>query len=189
MYFTKIVVSLRLDLVYWVKFRRLMKRMRTLIPKIKVKLEGGVMPTKSDVFAAAFDLYVPSDVELHVGRQVIDMGFVLELPRGYAATIQPRSGFSVKGIDVEISANDGWRRPWKVDADVIRGLIDENYRGHVGVILKVHGTNPLADGMVLKKGTRIAQMQIIEVPQVELECVDELDMSNDRGGGFGHTGV
>lgn len=170
-------------------FRRLVKRMDVIIPSIKVKLEGGVMPLKSDALAAAFDLYVPADVELHVGRQVVDMGFRIELPHGYAATIQPRSGFSAKGIEAEICGDDGWKRTCRIDADVIRGLVDENYRGRVGVILKVSGVNPFAERVVLKKGTRIAQMQIVQVPSVVLEAVDELDMSNDRGGGFGHTGV
>ena len=162
--------------------------MDVIIPKIKVKLEGGKMPTKSSLFAAAFDLYVPNDVELHIGRQVIDLGFSIELPRGYAALVQPRSGFSAKGLEVLLRDGEGWSRPWKVDADVIIGLIDSDYRGHVGVILKVHATNPLSDMVLLKGGTRIAQMRIVAVPDVRLESVEELDMSDDRGGGFGHTG-
>lgn len=163
--------------------------MEVLIPSIKVKLEGGMLPLKSDVYAAAFDLYVPCDVDLHVGRQVIDLGFSIELPRGYAAIVQPRSGFSARGLDAEIVGDDGFRRQCRIDADVIIGLVDENYRGHVGVILKVYDVNPFAERVVLKRGTRVAQMRIVSVPVVDLESVSELDMSNDRGGGFGHTGV
>lgn len=162
--------------------------MEVIIPSIRVKLEGGMMPLKSDVYAAAFDLFVPADVELCIGRQVIDMGFRIEIPHGYAATIQPRSGFSAKGMEVVLCGDDGWTRECRIDADVIRGLVDENYRGRVGVILKVSDVNPFADRVLLRKGTRIAQMQIVSVPKVSLESVDELDMSHDRGGGFGHTG-
>mgnify|MGYP003290907846 CR=1 FL=1 len=42
---------------------------------------------------------------------------------------------------------------------------------------------------VLKKGTRIAQMQIVEVPQVELIGVEELSETDRGEGGIGHTGT
>lgn len=155
--------------------------------QVKIKLNGGIMPTKGSEYAAAYDLYVPEDVELHVGRQVIDMKFQLELPHGKAATIQPRSGFSCRGIDAIYRIGDYESRTL-LDADVIRGIVDEDYRDSVGVILKVHKMNPVAH-CYIEKGTRIAQMQIIDVSDVEMVCVDELDMTVNRGGGFGHTGA
>ena len=155
--------------------------------KIKIKLEGGIMPTKGSLFAAAYDLYVPHDVSLSHGRQVIDLGFRMELPHGKAAIIQPRSGFASKGIEVMMSADGGTAQPSRLDADVIIGLVDEDYRGHTGAILDVHYKGE--EAVTLQKGTRIAQMQIVDVPETVLVEADELDMSNDRGGGFGHTGT
>ena len=112
----------------------------------------------------------------------------MEIPRGYAATIQPRSGYSSKGIEAIITDDDPFdgvvTRGGRIDADVLRGLIDCNYRGNVGVIVKV---NDYHDTMIIKKGTRIAQMQIVPVPEVTLEEADELS-DTDRGeGGFGST--
>ena len=160
--------------------------------EVKIKLNGGIMPKKAHPSDAAFDLYVPEDVVLQHGRQIIDLKFSIELPIGYAATIQPRSGFSAKGMEVEAhqkitKVEDVFDTI--IDADIIRGLIDENYRGNVGAIIKVDDEYCRYHRCVLKKGTRIAQMQIVEVPQVELIEVEELS-DTDRGkGGFGHTGA
>lgn len=151
----------------------------------KVKLYDGIMPKRAHEGDAAFDVFVPRDTELRPGRQVIDLGFALELPHGYAATIQPRSGFSVKGMEVMDRRGSG--ALVRIDADIIRGLVDEGYRNHVGVIVKVFEKD--ASCYVLQKGTRIAQMQIVAVPEMVLEEADVLDMSHDRGGGFGHSGT
>ena len=147
------------------------------------------MPKKAHPSDAAFDLYVPEDVELKFGRNVIDMGFSLEIPEEYAATIQPRSGFSAKGIEaIVIDRYFDEEEPYekRLDADVIRGLVDSGYRGNVGVIIKV---DEYHDEMLVKKGTRIAQMQIVEVPQVELVEVEVLSEADRGEGGFGHTGA
>lgn len=158
--------------------------------EIKIKLNGGITPKKQHEGDAAFDLYVPEDVMLTSGRQIIDLKFSLELPKEYAATIQPRSGFSAKGIEAMVIDRyfDDESAPYekRIDADVVRGLVDSGYRGSVGVIVKV---DEYHDEMWIKKGTRIAQMQIVEVPQVKLIEVNELG-DTDRGeGGFGHTGA
>lgn len=152
------------------------------------------MPKKATEGAAAFDLYVPEDVVLKNGRQIIDMKFSLELPHGYAATIQPRSGFSAKGLEATKVFIDGSfsadaESGVRVDGDVIRGLVDEDYRGSVGVIVKASIKGHPYEKMAVKKGTRIAQMQIVEVPQVELIEVEELSETDRGEGGFGHTGA
>lgn len=155
---------------------------------VKIKLNGGIMPKKQHEGDAAFDLYVPEDTQVLSGRQIISLKFAIEIPHGYAATIQPRSGYSSKGIEAIITDDcplDGAiTREGRIDADVLRGLIDANYRGNVGVIINVHEYH---DKMIIKKGTRIAQMQIVPVPEVTLEEADELS-DTDRGeGGFGST--
>lgn len=152
--------------------------------EVKIQLKGGIMPKKAHPSDAAFDLYVPEDVELKFGRNVIDMGFSLEIPEGYAATIQPRSGFSAKGMEVECGGDTT-----RIEADVVRGLIDSHYRGNVGVIVNYHRLVGRTWNWIIKKGTRIAQMQIVEVPQVELVEVEELSETDRGEGGFGHTGT
>ena len=70
------------------------------------------------------------------------------------------------------------------------GLVDEKYRGTVGVLVKQHYYDDrIFERVYIKKGTRIAQMQIVSVPDTDLVEADELDMTDDRGGGFGHTNL
>ena len=153
------------------------------------------MPKKATDGADAYDLYVPEDVTLIGWRQVVNLKISIELPNGYAATIQPRSGFSAKGIEVEehFTLDDGSIRTEsvRVDGDVVRGLIDADYRGEVGVILhfmSLYSNNERLH-YTIKKGTRIAQMQIVQVPQIELVEADDLSDTERGEGGFGSTGA
>lgn len=163
--------------------------------KVKIKLNGGIMPTKGSEYAAAYDVYVPEDVVLKHGRQVVDLKFQMELPHGYAAIIQPRSGFASKGMECFFKRDEGQGKAfsfiarYRLDADVIVGLVDEDYRGSVGVLVKVSEPLSVNDVATIEKGTRIAQMRIVKVHESEIAEVTELDMTNDRGGGYGHTGT
>ena len=102
--------------------------------QVKIKLNGGIMPKKQHEGDAAFDLYVPEDVEVFNGRQVVDMKFAIELPKGKAAIIQPRSGRSLRGIEVYNEEGISFH----LDADVKIGLIDSNYRKNCGTILQIY---------------------------------------------------
>lgn len=157
---------------------------------VKIKLNGGIMPKKATTGAAGFDVYVPEDVMFHrSGRHLLDLKFSIDLPHGYAATIQPRSGFSAKGMVAMVTNYyDGKAvtSEQRIDADVIRGLIDEDYRGTIKVILYIRSNH---HDIVFKKGTRIAQMQILKVPQVELIETDKLSESDRGEKGIGSTGV
>lgn len=65
------------------------------------------------------------------------------------------------------------------------GIIDSGYRGELQVIMI--NTDPTNEYHV-KRGDRIAQLIIQEVVATTWQVVDELDESEDRGGGFGHSG-
>jgi dUTP pyrophosphatase len=143
--------------------------------KIKRLSEDALLPVKATDGAACFDLYVPKDTPICKGRNVVQLDLAIELPHGTYAEVRPRSGFSAKGME-DIT---GCRR----DADVLHGIVDEDYRGNIGVIIRSE------DYFIIKKGTRIAQMLIGEYRQCEFAEVDDLS-STDRGeGGFGHTGT
>lgn len=163
--------------------------------QVKIKLNGGIMPTLGSSFAAAYDVYAPEKVELKKGRQIVDLKFQIELPHGYAAIIQPRSGFSCKGMQVNLMVRSFWflilgifSKEARVDADVKIGLIDEDYRGSAGVIIKSNFKSFFRKAFI-QKGTRIAQMRIVRVPETEFIEVEEIDMTKNRGGGYGHTGA
>lgn len=152
--------------------------------EVKIKLNGGLMPQKQHVGDAAFDLYVPVDVDVFYGRGKIDMKFALELPSGTAAIIQPRSGCSLKGIEIY---NPETGETKYMDADVKLGLVDENYRDNVGTILQSRFMPPEGERWIIRKGSRISQMRIVDVPSVDLILTEMLSIT-DRDGGFGTTG-
>lgn len=180
----------------------------TQIP-IELK-EGGVVPSKGSKYAAAFDLYCPKDFELHQQRNIVPLAFCMELPMGWDADIRPRSGFSVKGLEVEVRTKyrrfNGEEydasRITHIDADVLLGLIDCDYRSEVGVMLKINNMEALnvyADQLhqfdyivenhvIITKGTRLAQMKV-NGGDCEFVVVKEINRDIDRGGGYGHTGA
>lgn len=143
--------------------------------RIKRLSDEALIPVRATEGAACFDLYTPREFAVQKGRNIIPLDLSIELPAGTYAEIRPRSGFSAKGFeDVH-----GCRR----DADVLHGVVDADYRGNVGVIVRSE------DYFVIAKGTRVAQMLIGGYIPCEFEEVDDLS-STDRGeGGFGSTGV
>ena len=119
--------------------------------KIKKTNSEAFTPTKGTDGAAAYDLYVPADKVIKTGRNVIKLGIAMQLPHNFAAEIEPRSGYSAKGFEgVTLSGTER-----RFDCDVIHGLIDEDYRGEVGVIVKNND-----EPFIAKRGQRIAQMII-----------------------------
>lgn len=178
--------------------------------RIKKLHPDAVIPTKATPQSIGYDLYVMQDICIEHTRQVIPLGFALELPESVEAKIEPRSGFSSKGIEgialksgspveyrcdgVHISNNANeelWQRIDKAErfnADVLVGKIDPDFRGEVGVIIR---NNEPGKPFLIAKGTRIAQMTFY--PVVHFPCgfeVTEELTDTDRGaGGFGSTGA
>lgn len=178
--------------------------------KIKKLHPEAVIPTKATPQSIGYDLYVMQDIYINNTRQVIPLGFAIELPDGIEAKIEPRSGFSSKGIEgfalkqdsscklgfsfltIKDNAEDElWQRIDKTErfnADVLVGKIDPDYRGEVGVIIRNNEPNR---HFLIAKGTRIAQMTFYPVVHFPngFEVAEELSETERADGGFGHTGI
>ena len=161
----------------------------TSIPvRIKKLHPDAIIPRKSTPGSAGYDLYAPKDVMVPVGRSVIPLGLAIELPYGYEASIQSRSGHASKGFEIIIPGitraynND---RPYSIrcDISVLTGVVDSDYRDEIAVI--VNNRDGLTRTII--KGQKIAQMIIRKVEDADWEEVDELTPT-DRKGGFGSTG-
>ncbi len=154
--------------------------------QIKLLSEGAQLPVRADKGAAGFDLYVPKDVIVKPGRNVVSLDIAIALDPGTESNIRPRSGFSAKGIEGHKILADGTfdHIAQRFDADVLEGTIDESYRGSIGVIIKSHEQSAFG----LSQGTKIAQMVIGKYETPDLEVVGELDDTERGTGGFGHTG-
>ncbi len=154
--------------------------------KIKLLSEGAKIPLRADEGSAGFDLFIPKNVVINPGRNVIPLDISIALDPGTESNIRPRSGFSVKGMEGHKILIDGSfdAKTMRFDADVLEGTVDESYRGVVGVIIK--SNEKVAFG--LSKGTKIAQMVIEKYQVPEIHVVNELDDTERGEGGFGHTG-
>lgn len=102
-------------------------------------------------------------------RVIVPTGLRVAIPRGYEMQIRPRSGLALKhGLSLPNTP----------------GTIDSDYRGPLGVLLTVIGTEPVT----LRHGERIAQAVIAPVVQAAFSPVAQLDDTARGSGGFGSTG-
>jgi len=133
--------------------------------------KDAVLPSKGTTMAAGYDIAAcaPGVVEAR-SQLLVATGWACAIPEGHYGRVAPRSGLaSKKGIDVGA------------------GVIDQDYRGPIGVLLFNHSDTALA----FKAGDRIAQL-ILEKNSNDYVCVEELgvlaDPESNRTGGFGSTG-
>lgn len=141
--------------------------------------EKAIIPRKATPGSAAYDVFVPRDTLICCGRQVVPLDLAIELPIGYEAKIEPRSGYSSKGFPGTLADSE-----YRFDADVIVGKIDSDYRGNISVI--IHSREPRL--FTVKAGQRIAQLTIYKCETATFDDVSELTDSARGDKGFGHSG-
>ncbi|MDD3520053.1 MAG: dUTP diphosphatase, partial [Actinomycetota bacterium] len=120
---------------------------------------------------AGLDLRSSTDaILMPFERKLIPTGIKIEIPRGYAGFVQPRSGLAIKnGISLVNTP----------------GLIDSSYRGEIKAILI---NLDRKSNFIIKKGDRICQLVLLKVEKAEIIFTDELE-NTDRGeNGFGSSG-
>ena len=139
------------------------------LPIQKLRLNA-VVPVRAYSGDAGLDLSSCERVELAPGaRALVPTGLAVAIPEGYAGYVQPRSGLATKhGISIVNTP----------------GLVDSGYRGELLVNLV---NTDRADSFVVEPGMRIAQLVILELPEVELVEVDELPASERGVRGFGSS--
>ena len=129
------------------------------------------IPSYQTSGSAACDLKSTDEVVIPSGsRFVVGTGLKLEIPSGFGAMVCSRSGLAAKnGIQV-------------LNAP---GLIDNDYRGEVKVILHNSGK----EDFIVKKGDRIAQLLFFPIFQAIFQKAQEINETARGTGGFGSTGV
>lgn len=149
--------------------------------------EDAVIPSYARPGDAGMDVCSAEEKCIKPGETVIvATGLKLAIPEGYEIQVRPRSGISLK-TPLRLSNSPG--------------TIDSGYRNELGIIMT---NTSLSGGDVItidspdnrhgtykiRKGDRIAQIVLQELPRMKLVRVDSVaDIGGDRGGGFGSTGV
>ncbi len=131
-----------------------------------------VVPDRAYQGDAGLDLSACERIELGPGeRAIVGTGLAVAIPDGYAGFVQPRSGLADRhGISIVNSP----------------GLIDSGYRGELKVVLI---NTDRSEPFVVEPGMRIAQLVVLEVPEVELIELDELPATERGVRGHGSSGT
>jgi dUTP pyrophosphatase len=126
-----------------------------------------ILPTRAYDKALAYDLYADKIEEnpCHFGTIIkVHTGIAIQFPDGFGGLIRDRSSMAFNGYSV------------------VGGVIDEDYRGEITVVLKKDSwmENP-------KKGDKVAQLLLIPTPKAKVE---ESSLTETKRGkkGFGSTG-
>ncbi|CAH2230368.1 deoxyuridine 5'-triphosphate nucleotidohydrolase [Pararge aegeria] len=131
--------------------------------------ENAYPPVKGSEKAAGYDLKSAYDYTVSArGKELVKTDLQIELPSGCYGRVAPRSGLAVKNF-----------------IDVGAGVIDEDYRGNVGVVIFNHSDQEF----MIKKGDRIAQLICEKIYYPELVEVTNLTETKRADGGFGSTGT
>jgi dUTP pyrophosphatase len=131
---------------------------------------NAVVPERAYAGDAGLDLSSCDRVELAPGeRALVPTGLAVAIPEGHAGYVQPRSGLAAKhGISIVNTP----------------GLVDSGYRGELLVNLV---NTDRKETFIVEEGMRIAQLVVLELPEVELVEVDALPESERGIRGFGSS--
>ncbi|KAL7741762.1 hypothetical protein ACLKA6_000371 [Drosophila palustris] len=126
-------------------------------------------PVRGSEKAAGFDLRSAYDLVVPArGKAIVKTDLQVQVPEGSYGRVAPRSGLAVKNF-----------------IDVGAGVVDEDYRGNLGVVLFNHADVDFE----VKRGDRIAQFICERIFYPELEQVDKLEDTVRGEAGFGSTGI
>ena len=164
--------------------------MREIEVAVEICREGVKLPEYQNEWDSGMDVCAAEDVTIRPNETVIvPTGLKLAIPQGYEIQVRPRSGITL-------------RTPLRISNSP--GTIDAGYRYELGIIITNTSVAPGDDKTCytvdsngnkqgiyhIRKGDRIAQLVLQEVPRMRLKVVDSVaDIGTNRGGGFGSTGV
>jgi dUTP pyrophosphatase len=111
--------------------------------------KDSIVPKKGSALAAGYDLFSYTDKEIIIeplGKARIPTGISVELPHNTYGRVAPRSGLT-----------------WNKFLDVGDGVVDEDYRGEILVIL----FNFSKENVIIKNGDKIAQLIVERIMPTE----------------------
>jgi dUTP pyrophosphatase len=159
-------------------------------------MEDAKLPTYARMGDAGLDIYATEDIEILPNEtKLVHTGVKVAIPRGYELQVRPKSGIGLKT---------------KLRVANTPGTIDSGYRDEVCVIIEnlehpiqnieyefddtgrpiirsiLHGKS-----YTIEAGQKIAQLVLNEVVVANFNEVSDISdvEGEDRGGGFGSTGL
>lgn len=136
--------------------------------QVKLLSPSAKVPQQANATDAGYDLFAAEHATIPPHKWLaVDTGIAITVPDNTYGRVAPRSGLSLKGIDV------------------LAGVVDQGYTGPVKVVLINHADTAYE----VKPGDKIAQLILEQIRIVPIKVVEQLMPSARGSGGFGSTGV
>lgn len=142
---------------------------QTMENKVVVEYESVYVPAKSDPTDVGYDLTCVQTEEIApFETKLIDLEIRMAIPQNYWIMVVPRS-------------STGTKTPLILRNSV--GVIDPKYRGNIKACVLNLSPNPF----IINAEQRL--FQAILLPRIDVEFKEGITSLEDRGGGFGSTGL
>lgn len=133
--------------------------------------EDAKPPYKKYITDAGWDLCAIEDVIIRPFHTTkVKTGLAIAIPKNHVGLIWDRSGMGAKGVHR------------------FAGVIDHGYTDEIIVCLNYLDVTDISEPYQVKKGDRIAQLIIQEIPELFFVEMEELPESERGKAGFGSTG-
>lgn len=152
------------------------KEPRKTVVKVawKALSENAVIPKKAHDSDAGYDLYSAEDVVIKAHKTVL-------VGTDLAVQLTPPAGWNAYALIKDTSGN-----AYKLKLSTKAGVVDIEYTGNVGVVIK---NDNMFKKIVIKKGAKIAQLIPTLIPFTkEAEWIEKETERGDKGYGAS-TGV
>ena len=164
------------------------------------------IPQYAHIDDSGMDIYALDDYTIMPGEtKLIPTGFKVALPPGYELQVRPKSGRALK-TKLRIANTPGTiDAGYRDEVGVIVENVDPPIRAihpRERILEDIHGAKiteqlPITSGDIeygqaytIGKGEKFAQLVLSEVPKAAFFRVNKVDeIGDNRGGGFGSTGV
>ena len=179
---------------------------RTVQIPIELCHEDAKIPQYAHISDSGVDLYALEDITVHPGQTVlVPTGIKVALPPGYELQVRPKSGRALKTklrvANTPGTIDQGYRDEIKVIIENVDPPIRAIHFGRpiydasgntIGYDKDYFGEGSVEYGsdFFIGKGEKFAQLVLMEVPKAAFYRVEKVqDIGEDRGGGFGSTGL
>jgi dUTP pyrophosphatase len=135
--------------------------------QVKKLISHAQLPKRAAEGSSGFDVTSAHDIQLSPQTITkVHTGLAIQVPKGHYLRIAPKSSLSTKGISVEA------------------GVIDNDYRGEIIIVLRNHNKSPFN----LRLGQKAAQLIFEQASTPCMMVTSTLTDTNRGSGGFGSTG-
>src|SRR5690606_24627699 len=133
-------------------------------------------PNRANTFDAGLDFFIPDDMpweSFTIAKGchlMVPTGIKAEVPQGTALICMEKSGIAKRGLIIGAC------------------VVDSGYQGEI----HIHLMNPTKDGVMIKRGEKIAQFILVPLLLPTVEVITDRDLFDNKSsrgeGGFGSTG-